>query len=88
MSDTKLWIATARTQYGSEYGLIAVIAATREEAIKKAHQELLSGRDSSSYVPYQDYADALRVNLDNIIEIPGGVFIDWDAARPVRGTVR
>jgi hypothetical protein len=36
----KLWISAAPTSYGNEYGLVAVIADTLEEAIAKASAEL------------------------------------------------
>jgi hypothetical protein len=81
MSNAKLWISSALTQYGNEYGLIAVIAATEEEAIAKIRQEL--EQNHSNYVPIQHYVQALLDNLDNIREVPSGVVVDWDAARPV-----
>lgn len=67
---------SAPTLYGNEYGLIGVIAETREEAIAKAAREL-SGRHS--YVPHQKYADALLDNLDNMCEVADGVLVDWDS---------
>jgi hypothetical protein len=81
MTEAKLWICHALTPYGKEYGRIVVVAATREEAIEKARQELSQNR--SNYVPDQDYAQALLDNLDNMYEVPGGVTVDWDAARRV-----
>jgi hypothetical protein len=73
----KLWIGTALTPYGNEYGLVAVVAETREEAIAKAK---LSLDDPGNYVPNQRYAGGLLDNLDAMSEIADEVFIDWDAA--------
>ena len=36
----KLWISSALSPYGNPYGLVAVVAETREEAIEKAHAKL------------------------------------------------
>jgi len=81
MSDdtAKLWIGSALTPYGNEYGMVAVVAKTKQEAIAKARRELSEG---STYVPYQRYADALLDNLDNMREVEDGIVIDWEAARP------
>ena len=76
----KLWISSALTSYGNEYGLVAVVAETREEAIAKANAKL-SLDDPGNYVPNQRYAEALLDNLDAMSEITDGVFIDWDAAK-------
>lgn len=82
MSDTaKLWIGSARTPYGNEYGLIAVIAETKDEAITKARAELSAGHSGPGHHQYQSYADALLDNLDNICEVKEGIVIDWDPAR-------
>jgi hypothetical protein len=77
----KLWISGAETQHGSEYGLVAVVAETREEAIAKAGAKLDLG-DPGNYVPNQRYARALLENLASIREVSDEVFIDWDATRP------
>lgn len=76
----KLWTSCALTPHGNEYGLIAVAAETREEAIALANAKL-SLDDPGNYVPDQRYAEALRDNLDTMSEVPHAVFIDWDAAR-------
>ncbi|OBA57320.1 hypothetical protein A5647_24205 [Mycobacterium sp. 1100029.7] len=77
----KLWVGAALSPYGNEYGLIAVVAETKDEAITKARNELSSGHSNHGHQQYQDYADALLENLDNISEIKEGIVIDWDAAR-------
>ncbi|GAB4671361.1 hypothetical protein [Mycobacterium avium] len=79
MSDKKLWLGTALTPHGNEYGAVVVIAETWEEAIAKASAELSSGADN--YVPNQQYANALLDNLANIQEISDGVFVDWSPSR-------
>jgi hypothetical protein len=76
----KLWISSALTPYGNEYGLVAVVAETREQAIALANAKL-SLDDPGNYVPNQRYAEALLDNLDAMSEITDGVFIDWDAAK-------
>ncbi|SPM43595.1 Mycobacterium numidiamassiliense ORFan [Mycobacterium numidiamassiliense] len=77
----KLWIGTALTPYGNEFGAVVVTAETREEAIAAATAKL---SQPGNYVPYQEYAHALIANLDNIREVTDGVYIDWDANRPFR----
>jgi magnesium chelatase family protein len=76
----KLWISSALTPHGNEYGLVAVVAETREEAIAKANAKL-SIDEPGNYVPNQRYAEALLDNLDAMSEVTDEVFIDWDAAR-------
>jgi hypothetical protein len=77
---TKLWTSCALTPYGNEYGLVAVVAETREEAIALANAKL-SLDDPGNYVPDQRYAEALHDNLDTMSEVADGVFIDWSAAK-------
>jgi hypothetical protein len=79
----KLWISAALTPHGNEYGLVAVVAETRTEAIAKAGAKLDLG-DPGNYVPNQRYAQALLDNLAAIREVSDEVFIDWEAARPPR----
>jgi hypothetical protein len=79
----KLWISSALTPHGNEYGLVAVIAETREEAIAKAGAKLdLS--DPGNYVPDKRYVQALLDNLGAMREVTDEVFVDWEAARPRR----
>lgn len=75
----KLWIGTALTPHGNEYGLVAVIAVTRQEAIAKANAKLQID-DPGNYVPNQRYAKALLDNLETMREVTDEVFIDWDKA--------
>ncbi len=75
----KLWISAALTPYGNEYGPVAVIAETREEAIAKTSAKLQLD-DPGSYVPDQRYAQALLNGLRTMREVQDEVFIDWDAA--------
>ena len=75
----RLWISSAVTPYGNEYGLVAVVAETREEAIAKANAKLCLD-DPGNYIPNQRYAQALLDNLDAMPEVTDEVFIDWDAA--------
>lgn len=79
----KLWIGTALTAYGNEYGLVAVVAETREEAIAKANAKL-SLSDPGNYVPDQRYAQALLDNLGAMRVVEDEVFVDWEAARQRR----
>ena len=79
----KLWISAAQTPYGNEYGLVAVVADTREEAIAKASAKLQLD-DPGNYVPDQQYARNLLENLAAMREVEDEVFIDWDAARKRR----
>jgi hypothetical protein len=64
----KLWIGSALTPYGNEYGLVAVVAETREEAIAKANAKL-SLDDPGNYIPNQKYAEALLDNPDALREV-------------------
>lgn len=75
----RLWISAAVSPYGNEYGLIAVVAETRDEAIAKARDELESSRQNLGYVPHQEYAKNLLDNIENMRDIPEGVLIDWDS---------
>jgi hypothetical protein len=79
-SHMKLWISTALTPHGNDYGLVAVVAETRQEAIDKANAKL-SLDDPGNYIPNQRYAEALHDNLDAMREVTDEVFIDWDAAQ-------
>jgi hypothetical protein len=72
----KLWISSALTPHGNEYGLIAVVAETREEAIAKANAKL-SLDDPGNYVPNRSYVEALLDNLDAMSEVTDEVFIGW-----------
>jgi hypothetical protein len=74
----QVWTSTALSEYGSAYGLIAVVAETREEAITKASAEL--GAINSVYIPEQKYVRALLENLHEMSE-DGDVVIHWDAIR-------
>jgi hypothetical protein len=76
----KLWISAALTPYGNEYGLVAVVGETREEAIAKASAKLKLN-DPANYVPDQLHARALLNGLYTMREIEDAVFIDWEAAR-------
>jgi hypothetical protein len=78
----KLWIGTALTPHGSEYGLVAVVAETREEAMAKAGAKL--ELDGTNYIPDKRYAQALLDNLGAMREVKDEVLVDWDAARPRR----
>lgn len=74
----KLWISSAMSPHGNPYGLVAVVAEARGEALAKA-REALAGHDS--YVPREQYRQNLLDNLDaQLEEAPKGVIIDWDAA--------
>ena len=78
----RLWISTALTPYGNEYGLVAVVAETREEAMAKAGAKL--ELDGSNYIPDKRYAQALLDNLGAMREVHDEVFVDWEAARQRR----
>ena len=72
----KLWISSALTASGHEYGAVAVVAATREEATVKVRAAL--ARQSAGAQPDQRYIDNLADNLEaTLSEYPEGVFIDW-----------
>ena len=73
----KLWISSALTPQGNEYGLVAVVAETRQEAIHKVNAKLQLD-EPGNYVPNQKYAEALLDNLDALREVTDEVFIDWD----------
>ncbi|MGV0159895.1 hypothetical protein ACRU3B_10705 [Mycobacterium colombiense] len=75
MSDKKLWLGTALTPSGNEYGAVVVLAETREEAVAKARPQL---SDAGNHVPTQRYVQALLDNVANMREITDGVFIAWD----------
>lgn len=73
----KLWASHAATPHGADYGQIAVVAETREEAIAKGRASLLSVKHG--YVPDQRYADALLENLNDMYEVTDGVIVDWES---------
>jgi hypothetical protein len=75
----KLWASSALTPYGNEYGLVAVIAETREEAITKANSAITKAL--GNYVPDLRYAEALLENITAMSEVTDEVIIDWDAAK-------
>jgi hypothetical protein len=77
----KLWVSTARPAYGDECGVVAVVAATREQAIAKARAKLKPVTAGSGYVPAQQYAQALLDGLTQIREAEDEVFIDWSPSR-------
>lgn len=77
----KLWISSAMSPYGNPYGLIAVIAETREEAITKAREWITSNRPQGAHGPLDDYAQNILGNLDaEMEEQSSGVVVDWSPA--------
>lgn len=76
-SEPMLWISAAVTPDGTEFGTVAVIAATREEAIAKAGAKLELALKGENYRPAAKYAQALLDNLDGMSEVEGDVFIEW-----------
>jgi hypothetical protein len=76
----KLWTSSAITPHGNEYGLVAVVAETRQEAIAKANAKLCLD-DPGNYVPNRRYTQALLDNLDAMSEVTDEVFVDWGAAK-------
>lgn len=78
MSDKKLWLGTALTPYGNQYGSVVVFAETKEDAISAAKEKL---SDVGSYTPDRRYSQALLDNLTNIQEVPDGAFVDWSPVR-------
>jgi hypothetical protein len=74
----QLWISGARSPYGNPYGLIAVVAATKDEAVQKARAALVAAK--VNYVPAQEYRDNLLANLDEMHTMADGVIIDWAPA--------
>jgi hypothetical protein len=80
----KLWIGAAETPYGNEYGLVAAIAETKDEAIAKARPKIEAALAGETYVPSQRYYQSLLDNLGSMREVESGVLVDWDAAQPRR----
>jgi hypothetical protein len=80
----KLWISSAMSPHGTSYGLVAVLAETRHEAIARA-RAAIEADDGGKYLPAQRYAANLLENLDTqMTEVPSGAVVDWDAVRPPR----
>jgi hypothetical protein len=77
----KLWIGTAETPHGNEYGVIAVLAETRGDAIAKARPKIEADLAGETYVPSQRYYRSLLDNLDDMREAEDGVFVDWTVTR-------
>lgn len=73
----KLWTAAAETPHGNEYGCVAVIAETKEEAITKARLKIEADLARESYVPSQRYCRSLLANLGDMREAEDGTFVDW-----------
>lgn len=74
-----LYISSAKTPYGNEYGVIAVVADSRNEAIIKARAALSASE--SNYVPAERYRGNLLEHLDSgMTLVEEGVFIDWKPA--------
>ena len=69
----KLWISSGY----DGYGLVAAIAETREEAIAKASAKL-SAEGAGRHLSGERYKQGLLDNLDGMMQIEDGVFVDWD----------
>jgi hypothetical protein len=81
----KLWTSSAISPQGNSYGLVAVLAETRHEAIARARAAIEADDDGGKYLPAQRYALNLLENLDTqMTEVPSGAVVDWDAVRPPR----
>ena len=81
-SAPKLWTSTAVNRFGNPFGFIAVIAATREEAIAKAKDAIKAEAGRGGYAPAERYAQNLLDHLEaEMKEAPPGVFIDWSPAQ-------
>ena len=79
----KLWTSSAVSTYGNPFGFIAVVAATKEEAIAKAGEAIKAG--TGGHVPAQRYAQNLLDHLEaQMAEAPAGVAIDWSPAEKSR----
>jgi hypothetical protein len=76
----KLFIAAAVTPYGNEYGMLAVIAESRDEAIERARAAL--DAEQPGYVPHQQYLASLAEHLEETMrEVEAGVVIDYPPDR-------
>lgn len=71
----RMWISAAVSPDGNEFGSIAVMAVSREEAVEKAREALKDA--GGKYVRCQRYAANLVANLDRMRVIESGVLIDW-----------
>jgi len=79
----KLWVSTALTPYSNEYGLVAAVAETRDEAVSKIRAKLEA--ENTNYVPQQKYIRNLLEDLESTIqEIEDGVIVDWSPAEKRR----
>jgi hypothetical protein len=78
----RLWISSAVSRFGNPFGFIAVIAATKEEAITKAQARIKAeAAVGGVHVPAQRYAQNLLDHLETgMTEMPEGVAIDWTPA--------
>ena len=73
----KLWISTAMSPPGNPYGLVAVVAETKDEAIAKI-RAAIEEAGPSNHPPTQQYTRDLLNALDaEIEEVVEGVFVDW-----------
>jgi hypothetical protein len=71
-----LWVSTALSLRGTPYGLAAVCADSRDEAIALIREAIET--DPSDHPPTQQYQRELLADLEGSIdEVPEGVFIDW-----------
>ena len=77
----KLWISSAMSPYGNPFGLVAVVAETKEEAVSKATAALDSPQ---SYVPAEQYRQNLLEHLDTMAVVDAGVVIDWSPTEKKR----
>ena len=71
----KLWIGSALSPHRNPYGLMVVLAETKEEAIAKARSALEA--EQHNYVPAQRYVENILQNLNSIEEAKSDVVLDW-----------
>jgi acyl transferase domain-containing protein len=81
-SARRLWISAADTPHRNQYGLVVVVAESKEEAVAKARAFLESDEARSTYVPEERYREALLLDLDHNMRSAGEVFVDWSPSRP------
>ena len=72
-----LWVSSATTPYGNEFGTVAAVAETREDALRKIRHHL-EEIGEQGYVPAEQYRRNLIESLESTLtKVTKEVIVDW-----------